>query len=103
MERYNWNKFPDVLEVHEDLTDFIESDCLHGVIIVMVYDYNKPETPSRTEYVTSLPELYYIIRVSEYNAIKILKKQNFGHYVLIVEKKCSIREKVQKLKAEGKL
>lgn len=107
MERYNWNKFPDVLEIHEDLTDFIESDCLHGVISVYMFycndDVDDPNEKAMFEgNVTHLFELYNLVNVSELNAVCIEIGESFGFWKLTLANKLSFREILERKKRNGK-
>lgn len=107
MERLNWNEFKGFLKVNKDLAEFIETDCLHGLIKVFAFyakgDSEDPnEKPGVEGAVTHLFELYDLVNVPEFNVIQVIKGETFGTYKLILEKKLSIREILERKKRNGK-
>lgn len=106
MERLNWNEFKG-LEVHQDLAEFIETDCLHGLIMVFAFyakgDSEDPnEEPKEEGVVTHLFELYDLVNVPELNAVCVEKGETFGFWKLTLASKPSIREILERKRRNGK-
>ena len=106
MERLNWNEFKG-LEVRKDLAEFIETDCLHGIISVYKFycndDVDDPNEKAMFEgNVTHLFELYDLVNVSELNAVCVEKGEAFGLWKLFLANKLSFREILERKKRLGK-
>ena len=107
MERLNWNEFKGFLKVNKDLAEFIETDCLHGLISVYKF-YCKDDVDDPNEKatfdgnVTHLFELYNLVNVPELNAVCVEKGETFGFWKLTLANKLSIREILERKKRNGK-
>lgn len=97
--RFDWKTFPDFMEMPGELDQFIETDCLCGVISVCLFDNGESlntitSMPPEIGQVTSLCEIKNLLDdVSEYRLQALSRGYSFGTFVMYIEDKFTGKER----------